>query len=100
MRVMTLVLARRNDVACFRVYDADMPEYAFAIDLYGNDSLWACVQEYAAPPSIAPEAARARRDEALAVIPEVLGIAPERMVLRVETATLFCLSALRYEFAR
>jgi 23S rRNA (guanine2445-N2)-methyltransferase / 23S rRNA (guanine2069-N7)-methyltransferase len=75
--------ARRNDVACFRVYDADMPEYAFAIDLYGNDSLWACVQEYAAPPSVAPEAARARRDEALAVIPEVLGIAPERMVLRV-----------------
>jgi 23S rRNA (guanine2445-N2)-methyltransferase / 23S rRNA (guanine2069-N7)-methyltransferase len=75
--------ARRNDVACYRVYDADMPEYAFAIDLYGNDAQWACVQEYAAPPSVSPEAARARRDEALAVIPEVLGVAPERMVLRV-----------------
>ena len=30
--------ARREDIACYRVYDADMPEYAFAIDLYGNDA--------------------------------------------------------------
>ena len=30
--------ARRNDVACYRVYDADMPEYAFAIDVYGNET--------------------------------------------------------------
>ena len=28
--------ARRESVHCFRVYDADMPEYAFAIDLYGD----------------------------------------------------------------
>jgi 23S rRNA (guanine2445-N2)-methyltransferase / 23S rRNA (guanine2069-N7)-methyltransferase len=75
--------ARREDVACYRVYDADMPEYAFAIDLYGNGERWACVQEYAAPASVAQEAARARRDEALAVIPEVLQLPPERMVLRV-----------------
>ena len=39
--------AKRADVACFRVYDADMPEYAFAMDIYGNDSRWVCVQEYA-----------------------------------------------------
>ncbi len=55
--------AKRADVACFRVYDADMPEYAFAVDLYGNDERWACVQEYAAPATVAPEAARGRRDE-------------------------------------
>jgi 23S rRNA (guanine2445-N2)-methyltransferase / 23S rRNA (guanine2069-N7)-methyltransferase len=75
--------ARRAEVACFRVYDADMPEYAFAIDLYGNDRRWACVQEYAAPATIAPEAARARRDEALAALPEALGLAAEQIVLRV-----------------
>lgn len=75
--------ARRQDVACFRVYDADMPEYAFAVDLYQGDERWAYVQEYAAPDSVAPEAARARRDEALATIPDVLGLPPERMVLRV-----------------
>jgi 23S rRNA (guanine2445-N2)-methyltransferase / 23S rRNA (guanine2069-N7)-methyltransferase len=75
--------ARRQDVACFRVYDADMPEYAFAVDLYQDEERWAYVQEYAAPDTVAPEAARARRDEALATIPGVLGVPPERMVLRV-----------------
>jgi 23S rRNA (guanine2445-N2)-methyltransferase / 23S rRNA (guanine2069-N7)-methyltransferase len=75
--------AKREDVACFRVYDADMPEYAFAIDLYGNDERWACVQEYAAPATVAQEAARGRRDEVLAVVPEVLGLPEERVVLRV-----------------
>jgi 23S rRNA (guanine2445-N2)-methyltransferase / 23S rRNA (guanine2069-N7)-methyltransferase len=75
--------AKREDVACFRVYDADMPEYAFAVDLYGNDERWACVQEYAAPATVSPEAARGRRDEVLAVLPEVLGLPPERVVLRV-----------------
>ena len=44
--------ARREDVSCFRVYDADMPEYAFAIDLYGNGERHACVQEYAAPATV------------------------------------------------
>jgi 23S rRNA (guanine2445-N2)-methyltransferase / 23S rRNA (guanine2069-N7)-methyltransferase len=29
--------ALREHVECFRVYDADMPEYAFAIDLYGRE---------------------------------------------------------------
>ena len=75
--------AKREDVSCFRVYDADMPEYAFAIDLYGNDQRWACVQEYAAPATVSQEAARGRRDEALAVLPEVLGLPQERVVLRV-----------------
>ncbi len=75
--------AKREDVACFRVYDADMPEYAFAVDLYGNDQRWACVQEYAAPATVSHEAARGRRDEVLAVLPGLLGLPPERVVLRV-----------------
>lgn len=75
--------AKRADVACFRVYDADMPEYAFAIDLYGNDQRWAYVQEYAAPATVAEVAARGRRDEVLAVLPEILGLPEERVVLRV-----------------
>jgi 23S rRNA (guanine2445-N2)-methyltransferase / 23S rRNA (guanine2069-N7)-methyltransferase len=75
--------AKREDVACFRVYDADMPEYSFAIDIYGNDQRWVCVQEYAAPPTIEHELVRSRRDEALAAIPEVLGIPAENMFLRI-----------------
>ncbi len=75
--------AKRHDVACFRAYDADMPEYAFAIDLYGNHERWAYVQEYAAPATVDAAAARSRRDEALAVLPEILGLPEERIVLRV-----------------
>ena len=70
-------------MACYRVYDADMPEYSFAIDIYGNDERWACVQEYAAPPTVSRDAARGRRDEVLAVLPEVLGLPQERIALRV-----------------
>jgi 23S rRNA (guanine2445-N2)-methyltransferase / 23S rRNA (guanine2069-N7)-methyltransferase len=75
--------AKREDVACYRVYDADMPEYSFAIDIYGNDERWACVQEYAAPPTVSRDAARGRRDEVLSVLPEVLGLPQERIALRV-----------------
>jgi 23S rRNA (guanine2445-N2)-methyltransferase / 23S rRNA (guanine2069-N7)-methyltransferase len=75
--------AKREDVACYRVYDADMPEYSFAIDIYGNDQRWVCVQEYAAPATIEQELVRSRRDEALAAIPEVLGIPAENMFLRI-----------------
>ena len=74
--------ARREDVSCFRIYDADMPEYAFAIDLYGNGERHACVQEYAAPATIAVEAARARRDEVLSVLPDVLALPAERIHLK------------------
>ena len=60
-----------------------MPEYAFAVDVYGNDQRWVYVQEYAAPETVAQEAASARRDEALSVMPEILQVPAERMHLRV-----------------
>jgi 23S rRNA (guanine2445-N2)-methyltransferase / 23S rRNA (guanine2069-N7)-methyltransferase len=76
--------AQREGVYCYRAYDADMPEYAFAIDLYGNGAgeQWACVQEYEAPKTLEQEGVRARRREALAVIPEVLALPAERIHLR------------------
>jgi 23S rRNA (guanine2445-N2)-methyltransferase / 23S rRNA (guanine2069-N7)-methyltransferase len=76
--------ARRESVHCFRIYDADMPEYAFAIDLYGRDDgeQWACVQEYEAPHTVPQDAARMRRREALSVIPQVLSLPKERVFLR------------------
>jgi 23S rRNA (guanine2445-N2)-methyltransferase / 23S rRNA (guanine2069-N7)-methyltransferase len=66
--------ALRAGVECFRLYDADMPEYAFAIDLYGREPRQVYVQEYAAPKSVQEEGARERRREAFAVLPEVLGV--------------------------
>ena len=71
--------ARRNQVECFRLYDADMPEYAMAIDLYGD---WVHVQEYAAPRTVSSRNARERLAEALAVIPEVLDVTRERIVCK------------------
>jgi 23S rRNA (guanine2445-N2)-methyltransferase / 23S rRNA (guanine2069-N7)-methyltransferase len=63
--------SRREGVDCYRAYDADMPEYAFAIDLYGREPRHVYVQEYAAPRSVAEEGARERRREVLAVLPDV-----------------------------
>jgi len=75
--------AEREHVDCFRVYDADMPEYAFAIDLYGRESRHVYVQEYAAPKSVDQEGARERRREALAVLPDVLAVPLSQVHTRV-----------------
>jgi 23S rRNA (guanine2445-N2)-methyltransferase / 23S rRNA (guanine2069-N7)-methyltransferase len=71
--------ARREGVECYRLYDADMPEYALAVDLYRD---WVHVQEYAAPRSIDPDKAQARLLDALAAIPQALGVAQERVVIK------------------
>ena len=77
--------AEKTGVSCYRAYDADMPEYAFAIDLYRTvapDESWLFAQEYAAPAEIAEEAVRRRRGEVLAALPEAAGVSPERIRLR------------------
>jgi 23S rRNA (guanine2445-N2)-methyltransferase / 23S rRNA (guanine2069-N7)-methyltransferase len=65
------------------VYDADMPEYAFAIDLYGRDGRHAYVQEYAPPKTVDQGGARERRREVLAVLPEVLSVPLQHVHSRV-----------------
>jgi len=74
--------ARRERVSCYRAYDADMPEYAFAVDLYGNGERYAYVQEYAAPPTVPEERVRARRAEVVAVLPRILGLDTEHIWFR------------------
>jgi 23S rRNA (guanine2445-N2)-methyltransferase / 23S rRNA (guanine2069-N7)-methyltransferase len=75
--------AERERIECFRVYDADMPEYAFAIDLYGRESRHVYVQEYAPPKTVNEESARERRREVLAVLPEVLSVPAQHVHSRV-----------------
>ncbi|KII33516.1 50S rRNA methyltransferase [Pseudomonas fluorescens] len=70
---------KREGIDCYRVYDADMPEYSMAIDLYHD---WVHVQEYAAPKSIDPEKASARMFDALAAIPQALNIDKSRVVVK------------------
>lgn len=74
--------AKREGVECYRVYDADLPEYALAIDLYGG---FAHVQEYAPPKTVDPVKARQRLDAALAAMPEVLGVEPAAVFLKQRT---------------
>ncbi|SFR41733.1 23S rRNA m(2)G-2445 methyltransferase [Marinobacter daqiaonensis] len=71
--------ARKQDIECYRLYDADMPEFALAIDVYGD---WVHIQEYAAPKSVDEKSARERLAEAMAVIPDVLGTPPERVICK------------------
>jgi 23S rRNA (guanine2069-N7)-methyltransferase / 23S rRNA (guanine2445-N2)-methyltransferase len=82
--------ADKAGISCYRLYDADMPEYAFAIDRYRSvspDETWLYVQEYAAPADIEEEAVRRRRGEALSSMPEVTGVPPERIKLRTRRRT-------------
>jgi 23S rRNA (guanine2445-N2)-methyltransferase / 23S rRNA (guanine2069-N7)-methyltransferase len=74
--------AKQSGVSCYRVYDADMPEYAFAIDLYQGEERWLFVQEYQPPRTVESDAARARRDEALSVLPEIFRIALDHIHFR------------------
>jgi 23S rRNA (guanine2445-N2)-methyltransferase / 23S rRNA (guanine2069-N7)-methyltransferase len=80
--------ADEHGVFNVRLYDADMPEYALAIDRYGiageaGPEHWLYVQEYEAPSSIDPEAVRRRRGEALSVLSEVTGVPGERIRVRL-----------------
>ena len=71
--------ARREGIEAYRVYDADLPEYAFAIDRYGD---WLHVQEYAPPASVDPELAARRRATLLAGLPEWLEVPLDRVVFK------------------
>lgn len=72
--------AKREQISCFRLYDADLPEYALAIDIYEQ---WVHVQEYAPPKTIATELAQTRLQEALTVIAQELNLSPANIFLKV-----------------
>lgn len=76
--------AQREGVHCYRIYDADLPEYAAAIDLYegagdAQGITYAHVAEYQAPKSVDEAKARARFEDILAIVPVVLGIRPDHV---------------------
>ena len=86
--------AEREDVSCFRVYDADLPDYAVTIDLFQGSELmptrhgrgrWLQVYEYAAPRDVDPTLARRRLLDVLAIAPRTIGVAPEDVFVRVRS---------------
>ncbi len=72
--------AAREGITCYRLYDADLPEYAVAVDRYEQ---WLHVQEYAPPPSVDPDRARERLEQVIAVLPAVLEVPPDHVFLKV-----------------
>ncbi|MAK65522.1 MULTISPECIES: bifunctional 23S rRNA (guanine(2069)-N(7))-methyltransferase RlmK/23S rRNA (guanine(2445)-N(2))-methyltransferase RlmL [unclassified Methylophaga] len=72
--------ARKNHLDCYRVYDADLPDYAVAIDIYGD---YVHVQEYAPPADIDPLKASERLDEVMQIIPVVLGVSNDKVALKL-----------------
>lgn len=75
--------ASQNNIDCYRLYDADLPEYSFALDVYQGEKRWVHVQEYEAPSSIDPDKAEARLVDALAVIPGLLEVPTDQVFLKV-----------------
>ncbi|GJL34583.1 Ribosomal RNA large subunit methyltransferase K/L [Phytobacter ursingii] len=71
--------ARQEGIECYRLYDADLPDYNVAVDRYGD---WVVVQEYAPPKTIDAQKARQRLFDIIAATIAVLGIAPNKLVLK------------------
>jgi 23S rRNA (guanine2445-N2)-methyltransferase / 23S rRNA (guanine2069-N7)-methyltransferase len=78
---------QREAIHCYRLYDADMPEYAVAVDVYEGiapqHTRWVHVQEYEAPKNIDPQKTRQRLDDVLQVIPAVLDVTAGQVYLKV-----------------
>lgn len=57
---------KETGVTCYRLYDADLPEYAFAVDVYreaNSKPMHVHLQEYAPPKTVDELAAARRREE-------------------------------------
>ena len=65
-------LMKEQGVECYRIYDADMPEYSASIDIYMGK--WVVVSEYAAPDTIDPEDAKRRLGELVRATEKATGI--------------------------
>jgi 23S rRNA (guanine2445-N2)-methyltransferase / 23S rRNA (guanine2069-N7)-methyltransferase len=70
---------KRDQVQCYRLYDADMPEYAVAVDIYGE---YAHVAEYQAPRGVDEAAAERRLGEVRAALPEALDMPAQNIVYK------------------
>ena len=76
---------KSEGVDCFRAYDADLPEYAAAIDVYtgaDNGEVWLHVQEYAAPADVPEALAQRRLDDLLAAARRVFDLPKERVAIK------------------
>lgn len=70
---------KKEQVECYRLYDADIPEYNVAIDVYGE---YLVIQEYAAPATIEADKVAKRLQEVIYFAPKVLEVPTDKVVLK------------------
>jgi 23S rRNA (guanine2445-N2)-methyltransferase / 23S rRNA (guanine2069-N7)-methyltransferase len=71
--------ARQEGIDCYRIYDADLPDYNVAVDRYGD---WVIIQEYAPPKTIDPDKARQRLFDVISATLSVLQLPADRLIMK------------------
>ncbi len=79
--------AKRHNITCYRLYDADLPEFSFALDVYQNaldpKVSWYHMQEYQAPKKVPPEKAQKRIEAAAHAVRRMFQLNNEQLILKV-----------------
>jgi len=77
--------AQQKGIECYRLYDADMPEYSFAIDVYKDEKqvIRVHMQEYKAPASISEDDAAQRRKQAVVAVQNVMELPGDNVAIKV-----------------
>lgn len=71
--------AKQQGIECYRLYDADLPDYNVAVDRYGSKVV---VQEYAPPKTIDAQKARQRLFDVINATLAVLDLPSNQLVLK------------------
>lgn len=70
--------AKRAGISCYRLYDADLPEFSFALDVYQSEisssAYWYHLQEYQAPKYIDADKVEARIELAKQAVKQTFDI--------------------------
>jgi 23S rRNA (guanine2445-N2)-methyltransferase / 23S rRNA (guanine2069-N7)-methyltransferase len=69
----------KNAIECYRVYDADMPEYSVAVDCYGSS---VHIAEYMAPITISEEDAERRLREVIEAVSQVFSVSAGNIAIK------------------
>ncbi|WP_340614859.1 bifunctional 23S rRNA (guanine(2069)-N(7))-methyltransferase RlmK/23S rRNA (guanine(2445)-N(2))-methyltransferase RlmL [Xenorhabdus thailandensis] len=71
--------AKQQGIDCYRLYDADLPEYNVAVDRYADKIV---VQEYAPPKSVDANKARQRLFDVISATMNVLSLSSNQLILK------------------
>jgi len=70
---------KKEQIECYRLYDADIPEYNVAVDVYGD---YLVIQEYSAPKIIEESKVAKRLQEVIYFAPKVLNVPTDKVILK------------------